>query len=55
MRKESEKNPEKCIYITASLCCIPETTQHCKSIILQYKIKLKLKQRNGEIWIESVV
>ena len=34
-----------CICITASLCCTPETNQHCKSTILQYKIKIKLKNK----------
>ena len=32
-----------CICITESLCHTPET-QHCKSTIPQYKIKIKLKK-----------
>ena len=32
-----------CMRITESLCCTPET-QHCKSTVLQYKIKIFLKR-----------
>ena len=33
----------ECTCITESLFYIPELTQHCKLTILQYKIKMKLK------------
>ena len=29
---------DTCIYVAESLCCAPETTQHCYSAILPYKI-----------------
>ena len=34
-----ENNLKKNIYITESFCCIPETTQYCKQLILQLKKK----------------
>ena len=43
MGKEFEKRIDTCIWITESLCCTLELAQHCKSTILQYKIKIKKK------------
>ena len=38
---------KKIVYIclTGLLCCMQKVTQHCKSIILQWKINLKIKSR----------
>ena len=34
-----------CICITESLCCTPELVQHRRSTIIQYQIKIKLKNK----------
>ena len=45
MGKDSKKERRKDIFITEVLYYTPET-QHCKSIILQYKIKIKKTKVN---------
>ena len=44
------------IYIyTESLCCHLKLTQHCKSTLLLYKIKISLKKKKKEFPLGSVV
>ena len=42
--KDGKGSEEVCIHIAESLCCIPETTWHSKSTILQLKKKKEMRR-----------
>ena len=44
--REVQEGGDICIPMADSCCCMAETIQHCKAIILQLKIN-KLKKRNA--------